>query len=199
MVLSLGVAHPDFGRSVNPISTRKDKLCPPNNYWHTRIFRPSDGPDLLRTVAKFLFIFFRLEQDTVIKKIKWWIQESLIEHGFQVELLPCAKLDCTHPGTQMSSCAQDSTLHKKSLLDQFLSKWKFQKPKLNENFKTSVTQRDPHRAHNTATLLSNQIACGTVESQIIQTTIQITYQIYIIVSSQETQETKWLQESTHQS
>ena len=44
---SLGVcamAHPDFGRSVNPISTRGDRLCPPNYYWHTRIFWPSDGP-----------------------------------------------------------------------------------------------------------------------------------------------------------
>ena len=40
---SLGV-HPDFGRSVNPISTRGDRLCPPNYYWHIRIFRPSDGP-----------------------------------------------------------------------------------------------------------------------------------------------------------
>ena len=38
------MAHPDFGRSVNPISTRGDRLCPPNYYWHTGIFRPSDGP-----------------------------------------------------------------------------------------------------------------------------------------------------------
>ena len=35
---------PRFGRLVNPISTRGDRLCPPNYYWHTRIFRPSDGP-----------------------------------------------------------------------------------------------------------------------------------------------------------
>ena len=35
---------PDFGRSVNPISTRGDRLCPPNYYWHPRIFRPSYGP-----------------------------------------------------------------------------------------------------------------------------------------------------------
>ena len=28
------MAHPDFGRSVNPISTRGDRLCPPNYYWH---------------------------------------------------------------------------------------------------------------------------------------------------------------------
>ena len=40
------MAHPDFGRSVNPISARGDRLCPPNYYWHTRIFRPSDGPAL---------------------------------------------------------------------------------------------------------------------------------------------------------
>ena len=40
------MAHPDFGRSVKPISTRGDRLCPPNYYWHTRIFRPSDGPAL---------------------------------------------------------------------------------------------------------------------------------------------------------
>ena len=38
------MAHTDFGRSVNPISTKGDRLCPPNYYWHTQIFRPSDGP-----------------------------------------------------------------------------------------------------------------------------------------------------------
>ena len=38
------MAQPDFGRSVNPISTRGERLCQPNYYWHTRIFRPSDGP-----------------------------------------------------------------------------------------------------------------------------------------------------------
>ena len=40
-----GGAHPDFSRSVNPISTRGNRLCPPNYYWHIRIFRPSDGPE----------------------------------------------------------------------------------------------------------------------------------------------------------
>ena len=40
------MAHPNFGRSVNPFSIRGDRLCPPNYYWHTRIFRPSDGPGL---------------------------------------------------------------------------------------------------------------------------------------------------------
>ena len=38
------MAHPEFGKSVNPISTRGNRLCPPNYYWHTQIFRPSDGP-----------------------------------------------------------------------------------------------------------------------------------------------------------
>ena len=43
---SLGaMAHPDFVRSVNPISTMGNRLCPPIYYWHTRIFRPSNGPD----------------------------------------------------------------------------------------------------------------------------------------------------------
>ena len=40
------MAPPDFGRSVNPISTKGGRLCPPNNtYWHPRIFRPFDGPE----------------------------------------------------------------------------------------------------------------------------------------------------------
>ena len=39
------MAPPDFGRSVNPISTRGDRLCPSNYYWHPRIFRPSNGPE----------------------------------------------------------------------------------------------------------------------------------------------------------
>ena len=43
---SLGVPGvPWHGRSVNPISTRGDRLYPPNYYWQTRLFRPSDGPD----------------------------------------------------------------------------------------------------------------------------------------------------------
>ena len=38
------MTHPDFGRSVNPISTMGDRLCPTSYYWHTQIFRLSDGP-----------------------------------------------------------------------------------------------------------------------------------------------------------
>jgi hypothetical protein len=49
------MAHPDFVRSVNPISTRGNGLCPPNYYWHTRIFRPSDGPDVLSFKELFLY------------------------------------------------------------------------------------------------------------------------------------------------
>ena len=41
------MAHPDFDRSVNPISTRGDRLSPPHYYWHTRIYRPSDGPVII--------------------------------------------------------------------------------------------------------------------------------------------------------
>ena len=54
------MAHPDFGRSVNPISTRGDNLCPPNYYLHTRICRPSDGPRL--KLAKCAFCKFSLSR-----------------------------------------------------------------------------------------------------------------------------------------
>jgi hypothetical protein len=43
------MAPPDFGRSVNPISTRGDRLGPPNYYGHPQIFIPSDGPDTIGT------------------------------------------------------------------------------------------------------------------------------------------------------
>ena len=36
------MAPPDFGRLVNPISTRGTDYA---HYWHPRIFRPSDGPE----------------------------------------------------------------------------------------------------------------------------------------------------------
>ena len=38
------MAQHDFGRSVKPISTRGGRPCPPNCYWHTPIFRPSNSP-----------------------------------------------------------------------------------------------------------------------------------------------------------
>ena len=58
----------DFARSVNPISTRGDRLCPPNYYWHPQIFRPSDGPDysyylsqthIFQNDTEWLEIFFK--------------------------------------------------------------------------------------------------------------------------------------------
>ena len=76
VVPGCAMAHPDFGRSVNPISTRGDRLCPPNYYWHTRYFRPSDGPvplSLLTNVPScvFLVLIFTLWKMTFhIKQIK---------------------------------------------------------------------------------------------------------------------------------
>ena len=55
------MAHPDFGRSVNPISNRGDRLCPPNYKWHTRIFIPSDGPDAV--------VVFGLGKDLLFKSV----------------------------------------------------------------------------------------------------------------------------------
>ena len=37
------VAPPVFSRTVNPISTRGSRLCPPQYYEPPRIFRPCDG------------------------------------------------------------------------------------------------------------------------------------------------------------
>ena len=51
------MAPPDFGRSVNSISTRGDRLCPPNYYLHPRIFIPSDGPVLLKRGAVWSVLF----------------------------------------------------------------------------------------------------------------------------------------------
>ena len=38
------IAHPDYGRSVNPISIRGDRVCPSNYNWHPRVFKPSYSP-----------------------------------------------------------------------------------------------------------------------------------------------------------
>ena len=38
------MAHPDFIRSVNPMSTTGNRLCQPNYYWHPQISRLSDSP-----------------------------------------------------------------------------------------------------------------------------------------------------------
>ena len=65
------MAHPDFGRSVNPISIRGDRLCPSNYYWHTRIFRPSDGPVMkCQTSWRSVFSHLRII-DFVFSSLLW--------------------------------------------------------------------------------------------------------------------------------
>ena len=39
------MAPPDFDTTVNPISTR-GQIMPLKYYWHRRLFRPSDGPEV---------------------------------------------------------------------------------------------------------------------------------------------------------
>ena len=39
-------APPDLDRSVNPISTRRDRLCPPRFYEPLQILRPNAIPGL---------------------------------------------------------------------------------------------------------------------------------------------------------
>ena len=43
-VIPEAMAPTDLGRSVNPISTRRGRLCPPHQYCHPWIFRPSYSP-----------------------------------------------------------------------------------------------------------------------------------------------------------
>ena len=46
------IAQPDFVRSVNPIPTRKSRLCPPYYYSTSYIFKPSYGPGLVKKGKK---------------------------------------------------------------------------------------------------------------------------------------------------
>ena len=58
------MAHPDFGRSVNPISTRGDRLCPPRSFdWTETKLVPSpircalSWADTKMSYQYFLFVF----------------------------------------------------------------------------------------------------------------------------------------------
>ena len=46
-----------FDRSVNPISTMGDRLCPPQYYQPPRIFRPCDGPVSVQDLAITMHYF----------------------------------------------------------------------------------------------------------------------------------------------
>ena len=63
------MAPPDFGRSVNPISTRRSRFCPPHYHWYPRIFRLSYvhwvSGGVSRTRVNFLKSF---AQKSVVKK-----------------------------------------------------------------------------------------------------------------------------------
>ena len=52
------MAPPDFGKSVNPISTRRDRLCPPHYCCHPGIFRPSYGPVYSSCFCAKLFYWY---------------------------------------------------------------------------------------------------------------------------------------------
>ena len=76
------MAHPDFGRSVDPISTRGDRLSPPYYYWHNRIFRPSDGPELWSS-SEERFLRFLLPIKLHISTKKWKQTYNLILIGWK--------------------------------------------------------------------------------------------------------------------
>ena len=71
------MASPDFGRSVNPISTSAGgRLCPPNYYWYPRIFRYSDGPDIYDRVSQMAVQIFWHVQIMLQPFLKTWINVS---------------------------------------------------------------------------------------------------------------------------
>ena len=74
------MAHPDFGRSVNPISIKGDRLCPPNNYWHTRIFRLSDGPEMENRI-----ILAENSKDVAVSGVQWVQQYPPFVSGIEVK------------------------------------------------------------------------------------------------------------------
>ena len=84
---------PGFGRSVNPILTRGDRLCPPSYYWHTRIFRPSDGPAFM--------IKFKLQNLTLFHTYFWfdrWL--SVVGRKLKDVNRPVNPVwYCKHPGS----------------------------------------------------------------------------------------------------
>ena len=70
----------DFCRSVNPISTRRWRLCPPHHYWHPRIFWPSYGPEYKRLLDELQLQkhgFPYLEEN---KKDRWEKFVSKMDH-----------------------------------------------------------------------------------------------------------------------
>ena len=71
---------PRFCRSVNPISTRRWRLCPTHHYWHPRIFRPSYGPAYKRLLDELQLQkhgFPYLEEN---KKDRWEKFVSKMDH-----------------------------------------------------------------------------------------------------------------------
>ena len=58
-----------FGRSVNPISTRGERLCPPYYDWRPRIFRRSDGPVHMTPNIIGSIICTKKRKNNILKKI----------------------------------------------------------------------------------------------------------------------------------
>ena len=86
---------PRFWQISNHISTRGNRLCLPNYYWHTRIFRPSDGPALEETLYfEFWNVWFfsfhktgklmRLITDERRTQLFVWLTQSIISASEQL-------------------------------------------------------------------------------------------------------------------
>ena len=73
------MASPDFSRLVKPISTRRDRLCPPHYYWHPGF---SDLPTALNVV--FLQFVFQISKTNIpnhYPELEIWISCLLLWAG----------------------------------------------------------------------------------------------------------------------
>ena len=83
-----------YGKSVNPISTRRGRLCPPNYYWDPRIFRPSYGPVMLSSLPLLHLLFNALHSRLcalmckcvyTYVSVRWTVE--FLTRGYKVSLI----------------------------------------------------------------------------------------------------------------
>ena len=103
-------APPIFGRSVNPISTRGSRLCPPKYYEPPRIFRPCDGPASAWTAPGA-----RAEDLHIIAYLFGWTASTLIFFS-KHDLYYVAKDQ--RRGLSLLSLISESQLRSKQLISQ---------------------------------------------------------------------------------
>ena len=70
------MATPDFGRSVNPISTRGTDYA---HYWHPRISRPSDGPACRQLAGLMGLVNVNVGVVLLVYEMNYYVQADWVE------------------------------------------------------------------------------------------------------------------------